>query len=415
MQPAGHKPDSTDHPVAIIGDGIAALWTATHLAGLGHRIVLIINPATLGGTQSLASQGIIHGGVKYALTGAQSRASLAISAMPEIWRASLQGTGPIDLRAARVLSPHQWMFSTGSLAGRLTALIGSKAMRTPMHAVGPHDPLCPGLRPARDRGQAIYIVEEPVLDARSIALALLAQAQLRGVSILPGPARFDGHTLLAADTPVHARAMLLCAGAGNAPLIGALGHDPARFMQTRPLHMVIARGPNLPQIFGHCVAALSDKPRLTLGTQPSAEPGAEPSHRGHTTWYLGGQLAESGVTRDRPAQIAAAIDELRTCLPWIDLTATTWATARWDRAEGLTPDGSRPDEPVITPIPTIPSTWAAWPTKLAFAPLLAERLAATLADAGIAPAAPTAQRVPPFHGVVAPLPWDEPGLEWTTP
>ena len=54
--------------VAIIGGGVAALWTANELKAKGYSIiVLTITP--IGAGQSLAAQGVIHGGLKYAVGG----------------------------------------------------------------------------------------------------------------------------------------------------------------------------------------------------------------------------------------------------------------------------------------------------------------------------------------------------------
>src|SRR5262245_41436193 len=90
--------------VAVIGGGVAGLWCAAALGAAGYSCVLVERQA-LGAGQTIASQGIIHGGVKYALAGAASRASRAIAQMPETWRACLAGEGTMDLRGVRVLSP----------------------------------------------------------------------------------------------------------------------------------------------------------------------------------------------------------------------------------------------------------------------------------------------------------------------
>ncbi|MDV7214119.1 FAD-dependent oxidoreductase, partial [Azotobacter beijerinckii] len=70
---------STD--VLIVGGGIAGLWLSARLRQAGYATLLAEN-ASLGGGQSVKSQGIIHGGTKYALHGALSGASEAIAEMP---------------------------------------------------------------------------------------------------------------------------------------------------------------------------------------------------------------------------------------------------------------------------------------------------------------------------------------------
>ncbi|HRJ12593.1 MAG TPA: FAD-dependent oxidoreductase, partial [Alphaproteobacteria bacterium] len=57
-----------DLDALILGGGIAGLWLARRLQLAGYRVVLLENQK-LGGGQTLASQGIIHGGLKYALLG----------------------------------------------------------------------------------------------------------------------------------------------------------------------------------------------------------------------------------------------------------------------------------------------------------------------------------------------------------
>ncbi|HCS51023.1 MAG TPA: FAD-dependent oxidoreductase, partial [Planctomycetaceae bacterium] len=54
--------------IVIIGGGIAGLWTLDELRRNGVRALLLEN-RTLGFGQTISSQGIIHGGLKYSLKG----------------------------------------------------------------------------------------------------------------------------------------------------------------------------------------------------------------------------------------------------------------------------------------------------------------------------------------------------------
>ena len=96
-------PESLSTDVLIVGGGVAGLWLNARLRRLGFA-TLLVDKGTLGGGQSVKSQGIIHGGTKYALSGALTGASEAIADMPRRWREALEGKGELDLSGVRLLS-----------------------------------------------------------------------------------------------------------------------------------------------------------------------------------------------------------------------------------------------------------------------------------------------------------------------
>ena len=71
---------------AILGGGISGLWLLNRLSLEGYNCVLLESHA-LGSGQTIASQGMIHGGIKYTLGGALTGASESIADMPDLWRA----------------------------------------------------------------------------------------------------------------------------------------------------------------------------------------------------------------------------------------------------------------------------------------------------------------------------------------
>lgn len=365
----------TQADVKIIGGGIAGLWIARRLITEGFRVVLV-SQGPLGAGQTIASQGIIHGGVKYALTGEASNASRAIAEMPAIWNSCLRGEGEIDLRAARVLSTHQLLWTTGGIGAKLVGIAASKAIRTPVRKLSDSERSAAFSTAPLPRSVDVYRVDETVLDPHSLVSTLS-----QGVHVV------QPHQIAEASLTVW------CAGAGN----------PAEMMQTRPLHMVILRGTDLPMIFGHAIAGqLTDKPRATITSQHD--------RAGRTVWYVGGAIAEDGVRRSRDEQIEAARRELHACVGWIDTQGTQWATLRVDRAEARTTGGIRPDMPVLRTIND--HTIAAWPTKLAFAPLLGSMVVDWVRNH----AKPTsAHAFLPETGScpIAPLPWEQEELQWS--
>lgn len=362
---------STD--VLIVGAGVAGLWLNARLRRLGYSTVLV-ESASLGGGQSLKSQGIIHGGAKYALHGALTGASEAIADMPRRWREALAGTGELDLSGVRLLSEAHYLWSPGTLAGNLTSFFASKAVRGRVDQVKGQD-LPPALQDRAFKGK-VYRLAELVIDVPSLVERL---AELAGDSLLAGQRiepLSEGGTLVGLrvdDREIRAQRVVLSAGAGNAGLLEALGlNQPA--MQRRPLHMVLAKGPSLKPLYAHCLGG-GPKPRVTVTTHPAAD--------GQWVWYLGGDLAEAeGVAREPEAQIAAARKEIANLLPWIDLSQVRWATLRVDRAEPAQSGLVRPDNAFLAEQQPL---MVGWPTKLALAPDFADRVLATLERDGVKP------------------------------
>ncbi|WP_456407994.1 FAD-dependent oxidoreductase [Thiolapillus sp.] len=379
----------------IFGGGIAGLWTLLRARQAGYS-VLLLESGALGGVQSMASQGIIHGGAKYALHGKLSSAAQAIAAMPGIWRDCLQGGGELDLSAVRVLSQHQYLWSSGSVASSVASLFASKLMKSRVSAVARNQ------RPVPFDHEAfhgsLYQLQEPVLDTASLMRTLAEQAMPHCWRYHPDELRLLQAGVQLRDMEIQAKRILLCAGSGNARLLAAWGKDePA--MQERPLHMVMLKG-RLPEVFAHCLGA-SSNPRLTITSYPL--------NKTEKVWYLGGQLAETGVKRNPQEQIKAAKSELAELLPWVDISAAVWASLRIDRAEIATGGGKRPQDSFLG---VSPELLVAWPTKLAFAPRLAAQVLEQLQNEKIEPSQTTLPDLSWPHPPVAQLPWEK-VQEWS--
>ena len=362
---------STD--VLIVGAGVAGLWLNARLRRQGFSTVLV-ESASLGGGQSLKSQGIIHGGAKYALHGALSGASEAIADMPRRWREALEGKGELDLTGVRLLSEAHYLWSPGTLAGNLTSFFASKAVRGRVDQVK-GEQLPPALQNPKFKGK-VYRLAELVVDVPSLIDRLAALAEdslLAGQQIEPLHESDELIGLRVDGRDIHAQRIVLSAGGGNADLLNSLGVSQPQ-MQRRPLHMVLVKGPTLKPLFAHCLGG-GTKPRITVTTHPAAD--------GQCVWYLGGELAEAdGVARAPAAQIATARKELESLLPWVDLSQAQWATLRVDRAEPAQSGLVRPDNAFLDSQQRL---MVGWPTKLALAPDFADRVLATLSKEGIHP------------------------------
>jgi glycerol-3-phosphate dehydrogenase len=371
--------------VLILGGGVAGLWILDrlHRAGL---TALLLEAQGLGHGQTIQSQGIIHGGGKYALRGVRDFSAVAaIREMPERWRRHLQGREAPDLSAAKLLSQDclLWL-PRRSLVARVQALgIMPVVARAGLLATRPRRvprPQWPA--PLPGSAAAVYRMAEPVVDTSSL-LAALAEPhrdRIRSYACGPGAAWVDvvraertggggGPPWLAVrarshpgapPTELRPRAVVLAAGAGNADLLARAGEDPGR-MQRRPLCMVLLRGA-LPPLYAHCV--VGGKTRLTVTAV---------DYQGETVWQVGGELAERhAYSQDHSLVQRDALAELRRWLPALDQRGLRIATYAATRAEARDARGRRPSGVHVERVG--PNAVVAWPTKLALAPLLAEEV-----------------------------------------
>lgn len=383
----------------IIGGGIAGLWLCDALRRRGDPVVLL-ERSGLGDGQTIRSQGIIHGGVKYALAGALSESAANIGEMPARWMASLEGTAEPDLRTARLRTRYCHLWQTEGLRPGLGMLGARLALQvTPeVLAAAERPPVlreCPG---------AVMRLAEPVVDVASVLGVLAARNAghlflADSIDFAPDAGgRVSAVQIRAGTKEPHrivASQVVIAAGQGAAALRSQLGLNPA-LMQRRPLHMVMVRGA-LPELNGHCVDGGST--RATITTVVDAA--------GRMIWLVGGLIAEQGVGMTPAALLGHARQELEAIVPGLSLRGTEWATWRVDRAERSMPGGRRPDDVQLV---VEGNVITAWPTKLALAPRLADRLLEAIAfTPGDQPEVPSEWPRP----AVALPPW-ETEAEWTS-
>jgi glycerol-3-phosphate dehydrogenase len=372
--------------VVIVGGGIAGLWLHNRLRRQGWS-VLLLERDRLGGEQTLLSQGIIHGGLKYALGGGLSSESEAIADMPERWRACLAGNGELDLTGVRALSDAQYLWSAGSVASRMTTFFASRMLRGRIHRLDDHD-YPSALRDPAFRGR-VYQLDDLVVDTESLVRALVRPHAEEMLQFDPERDRLEWNesgvsAFHVGGQRIEAGYTVLAAGAGNDELLAeAHRHDLAgqARMQRRPLKMMLIRH-NLPhRLYAHCLGQ-SSKPRLTVTTHDLPD--------GSLVWYLGGDLAERGADMDDTGLIEFTRAELHRLLPWLDFRDADFVPVNVDRAEPRQQKLVKPD-----------NAWAerhqrlivTWPTKLTLAPDLGGRVE-TLLREGDSPAGHPQPEVP---------------------
>ncbi len=374
--------------VAIFGGGIAGLYTLNRLKSLGFSVALF-ESNTLGGGQTIHSQGIIHGGLKFALTGMLTASANAVERMPIRWQNCLAGKGELDLSKVQVLSRDQLLWSTGSLSSQITGFFASKSLSSRVKKVKPSD--FPKIfQTEKFRGQ-VWRLEEIVLNIPSL-IEVLSNNHSDSLFKINDYEIILNDTVYCAGRPqpnadiqqpkagiqyikiqqpsltlhLSAKRYLFSAGEGNLNLGATLHNFPE--MQCRPLQMVIVKMEEYYPLYAHCIDQ-GMNPRVTITTHHTID--------GKYVWYIGGQLAEDGAHRTKDAQLEITKKELESLFPWIDWNKVEFSSFYINRAEARQPDGKRPDSLFLC---NESNYSVAWPTKLALAPMLADRFITSLED-----------------------------------
>ncbi|MCC7205197.1 MAG: FAD-dependent oxidoreductase [Phycisphaeraceae bacterium] len=353
----------------IFGGGAAGLWLLDDLRRFGYR-ALLLECAALGAGQTIASQGIIHGGLKYSLGGLLTESAEAVAKMPELWRRCLEGRDQPDLSDTRIRADACHIWRTRSLRSWLGFSGAKVSLRVRPQKIEKT------VWPAALRGaSSVMRIEEPVIDPASFLHGLFQANRSRVLRIdeqtgleftFKKTKKNGGVDTVLMRSPANGtrmvlrpRHVILAAGQGNEDLRRRL-NLPGGTMQRRGVQMVVARG-KLPAVFGHCVDGA--RTRVTITTIDN--------FHGETVWQIGGKVSEDGVNMGPTELIRHAIKELHHTLPAVDLSAVEWTTYKIDKAEAATPGKRRPDHEHAAIDGNIVT---AWPTKLVLAPVLARRI-----------------------------------------
>ena len=274
--------------IAIIGGGISGLWLLNRLANKGFNVILF-EKNFLGSDQTVASQGMIHGGIKYTLSGALSGASEAIAEMPSYWQRCIDGLGDVDLKGARKLSDHFYMWSSKSVLSKMTTFLASKVTRGRIDQVYGDD--MPYIFKNNQFKGTVYKLLDMVLDIPSVIKTLANNYSDRIFKIDWEKTKWkkDVHNKAflvfcyeKKEYLLDAEQFVLTAGEGNESILNTL-KERAPLMQRRPLHMLMVKHAYPHSFYGHCLGR-ETTPRLTISSHPCED--------SNQVWYLGGSLAE---------------------------------------------------------------------------------------------------------------------------
>lgn len=379
--------------IIIFGGGIAGLWALRRLVDAGYDAALI-EKDTLGGEQTLASQGMIHGGQKYAITGQVTDHARSIAAMPARWDACLNGSGDIDLSSTKPLSPSQIMWPAGGMLSEMAIFAAAKLVQDETVKLDKQE-WPEALKSNPEFKGNVYLMKEEVLDTKSLIKALVTPVQDRvyrgALTTLDqnGSMNVDG-------VSIKAKTVIFCAGKGNEEGIKLAGFDTV-MTQRRPLKQIMV-APVPFAFYGHGIVG-NPKPRMTVTSHSIGD--------GQYVWYLGGDIAEKGVSKSDKEQIAFACSELEEVFPQIDWPAKDFAVWAGDRAEPYSDKGALPAGPYLYSNGKIS---VGWPTKLTFAPGFGDLVIDRVKELGIAPA-PQGQALPLPPATIGQYPWEK--AKWT--
>lgn len=402
--------------IIIFGGGIAGLWLLNRLNNLGYSTILL-ESNKIGNGQTISSQGIIHGGTKYALKGKINQALTSISNMPAIWRDCINNQGELNLQSTKILSQYQYLWPASSTLAAFTTFLASKVMVNKVDVV-PNNKLPDALK-HKSFNAKVYRLNEIVLDIPTL-LHSLAHPLINQIIKIDFPQNLKINTdkknniqALQINDPqssnnytLQADLYVFTAGQFNQNL-GQHANITTPPMQTRPLHMVMLRSNQLKTLYAHCIDK-SSTPRLTITTHKD--------NNDNVIWYIGGAPAESGTQKDNIQQFQFIKNEINTLLPWIKTSACQWASFIINRAEPQQPKNNRPNTPFAQ---LNANVITAWPTKLAFAPQLASQIIQIIKNTGCNPSqnqknnynfqSITANMTKPE---IAPTPWEDPHTKW---
>ncbi len=146
-------------------------------------------------------------------------------------------------------------------------------------------------------------------------------------------------------------------------------------MQVRPLHMIALHIQYPHPVYLHCIGdSFGMTPKLTITSHPCDE--------GGWIWYVGGEIAETGIKRDAAEQQAEARQQLAELFPWVDFDSARSGSFFINRAEPKLPNLQRPDTAYLNASNNLIVTW---PTKLTLTPNLGDSVSEELQRQQIVP------------------------------
>jgi L-2-hydroxyglutarate oxidase LhgO len=354
--------------VVLFGGGIAGLWLLNRLKKEGYSVILLENE-TIGGIQTIHSQGVIHSGFKY-----QNHPAIVskLKKMREEWTEALKGKRSVDISKTKILAEHQHYWTQNALvnADFYANLVGNDFKKLSKKGF-------PTLLKAADYTGQVFEAAEIILDMPSL-IQNLYDNYANFIFKINAKTHFCfdekgaiQSLVLENGAKIEAQFFILTAGSGNESLVNDLKINSLCFqllqkMQKRPLHQVLIQKQDLPDFYGVCVSPENNAFTPVIITTHYTE-------NQQKIWYLGGDIATKGVERSETAQIDFAKMEMKRLLPNINWSNANWATYRVDRAEPLQSVAALPTDVCVDVCKNVIQVF---PVKFALMPDVAQKVLA---------------------------------------
>ncbi|MBU1907807.1 FAD-dependent oxidoreductase [Patescibacteria group bacterium] len=346
--------------VLVIGGGSAGLWLLDELRRKGHSAVLVESDS-LGKGQTIASQGILHGGMKHALVARPGTFVKALGSMTRVWRECLSGDREPDLSSVSRRSDSCYFWRTSSFASFVGSFGARFGIRSEIKKVA-YTSLPDVLRGASGD---VYQIDEQVIDPSSLVSALFERN--RPFVIRADVARVElssRNTVIAVHLSgsngyiktLKSEFVVLTAGEGNAALRKICGL-PEKAMLLLPLQILVLRG-DLPDLNGVCLE----------GTQAKAVITTHRLSNNDAVWQFASERIDPEAS-ERFAQLA--LGEIAAALPGFNFPKFSVSVYTAKRAECATESGGRCADVAVFKEGNVVT---AWPTKLVLVPRMVERV-----------------------------------------
>ncbi|MEK7655128.1 MAG: FAD-dependent oxidoreductase [Patescibacteria group bacterium] len=361
--------------VLVVGGGSAGLWLIDELRRTGRSAVLV-ESVSLGSGQTIASQGILHGGMKHYLVARPGTFVKALGPMTRIWRECLAGDREPDLSVVRRRSDSCYFWRTSSLVSLATSFGARFGIRSEIRKIARAS------LPETLRGAAgdVCVIDEQVVDPHSLVSELFKRN--RKHTIRAGIRRVDysaRNTVSSVELNDQSGSLqmtlkpdfvVLTAGEGNSELRKLCGL-PEQAMLRLPLQILVLRG-NLPDLNGVCLEGIQAKAVITTHRLS----------RDDAVW----QFASERIAPDAGEDFGRhALAEISASLPGYNFPRVSVSVYTATRAECATEDGGRSSDVAVFKEGNVIT---AWPTKLVLVPRMVERIMSYLPiqfDAGKTP------------------------------